>query len=73
MLISNPHINITCFDLGEHKYVFAIIADRIGRNYYAESNARAKIDKLLGKIAYPLEIAAAPEVTPTPSPETINA
>ena len=58
---------------GQHKYVFAIIADRIGRNYYAESNARAKIDKLLGKIAYPLETAAAPEINPTPSPETINA
>ena len=54
---------------GPHKYVFAIIADRIGRNYYAESNARSKIDKLLGKIAYPMEIATAPEVTPTPSPE----
>ena len=57
---------------GPHKYVFAIIADRIGRNYYAESAARAKIDKLLGKIAYPLEIATAPEITPTPSPETIT-
>lgn len=54
---------------GPHKYVFAIIADRIGRNYYAESNARSKIDKLLGKIAYPMEIATAPEITPTPSPE----
>lgn len=54
---------------GPHKYAFAIIADRIGRNYYAESNARTKIDKLLGKIAYPMEIATAPEITPTPSPE----
>jgi len=54
---------------GPHKYVFAIIADRIGRNYYAESNARSKIDKLLGKIAYPMQIVAAPELTPTPSPE----
>lgn len=62
-------------DAGEHKYVFAIIADRVARGYYAESAARATIDKLLGKIAAPIQIVvqteAAPEVTPSPSPEVV--
>ena len=60
-------------DSGEHKFAFAIIADRLNRSYYAESAARATIDKLLGKIAYPLQIATAPEITPTPSPEVAAA
>ena len=60
-------------DSGDHKYVFAIIADRLRYNYAAESAARATIDKLLGKIAAPIQIVVttetAPEITPSPSPE----
>jgi PBP4 family serine-type D-alanyl-D-alanine carboxypeptidase len=60
-------------DSGEHKYVFAIIADRLRYSFAAESAARATIDKLLGRIAYPLQIVSAPEITPTPSPESAAA
>lgn len=60
-------------DSGEHKYAFAIIADRLRYSYAAESAARATIDKLLGRIAYPLQIVTAPEITPTPSPESAAA
>ena len=55
---------------GDHEYIFAIIADHLARNYATESAARAAIDKLLAKIAAPIQIATAPEVTPTPSPES---
>lgn len=55
---------------GDHEYVFAIISDHLARNNAIESAARAAIDKLLGKIASPLQIAMAAEVTPTPSPES---
>ena len=55
---------------GDHEYIFAIIADRLLHNHATESAARAAIDKLLGKIAAPLQIDVAPEVTPTPSPES---
>ena len=58
---------------GDHEYIFAIISDRLARNYATESAARAAIDKLLAKIAAPLQIATAPEVTPTPSPESAAA
>lgn len=58
---------------GDHEYIFAIIADHLARNYATESAARAAIDKLLGKIAAPIQIATAPEVTPTPSPESAAA
>lgn len=68
---------------GEHQYAFAILADRLQRGYYAESAARATIDKILGKIAAPMIIVAqtiptpeaekAPEVNPTPSPESAAA
>ena len=58
---------------GDHEYIFAIIADHLARNYVTESAARAAIDKLLGKIASPLQMATAPEVTPTPSPESAAA
>ena len=58
---------------GDHEYIFAIIADHLARNYATESAARAAIDKLLGKIAAPLQTATAPEVTPTPSPESSTA
>ncbi len=61
-------------DSGERKYAFAIIADRVARGYYAESAARATIDKLLGKIAAPIQVVVqteAPEVTPSPSPEAV--
>jgi D-alanyl-D-alanine carboxypeptidase len=57
-------------DSGEHKYVFAIIADRLRNSFAAESAARATIDKLLGRIAAPLQIETAPEINPTPSPES---
>ncbi|MGI9226644.1 MAG: D-alanyl-D-alanine carboxypeptidase [Candidatus Nanopelagicaceae bacterium] len=68
---------------GEHQYAFAILADRLQRGYYAESAARATIDKILGRIAAPMIIVAqsmpspeaekAPEVNPTPSPESAAA
>lgn len=58
-------------DSGEHKYVFAIIADRLSYNYAAESAARTSIDKILGKIAAPMIILAqnvpTPEANPTPT------
>jgi len=59
-------------DSADHKYVFAIIADRLRYSFAAESAARATIDKLLGRIAAPLQIETAPEITPTPSPESVN-
>jgi serine-type D-Ala-D-Ala carboxypeptidase/endopeptidase (penicillin-binding protein 4) len=60
-------------DSADHKYVFAIIADRLRYSFAAESAARATIDKLLGRIAAPLQIETAPEITPTPSPESVAA
>jgi len=59
-------------DSADHKYVFAIIADRLRYSFAAESAARATIDKLLGKIAAPLQIETAPEIIPTPSPESVT-
>jgi D-alanyl-D-alanine carboxypeptidase/D-alanyl-D-alanine-endopeptidase (penicillin-binding protein 4) len=62
---------------GEHKFAFAIIADRIPIGYYSESAARSAIDKLLGKIAAPLQvnlnIDVVPEITPSPSAESAAA
>ena len=62
---------------GEHKFAFAIIADRIPIGYYSESAARSEIDKLLGKIAAPLQINPTidevPEITPSPSAESAAA
>lgn len=62
---------------GERKFAFAIIADRLPIGFYPESAARSAIDKLLGKIAAPLQINSSveviPEVTPSPSAETAAA
>lgn len=41
-------------DSGEHEYAFVILADRVGRYHAAEVAARATMDKLLGKLTYPL-------------------
>ncbi|MFM2128304.1 MAG: hypothetical protein RIQ86_817, partial [Actinomycetota bacterium] len=45
--------------------------------YYSESAARSAIDKLLGKIAAPLQvnlnIDVVPEITPSPSAESAAA
>jgi D-alanyl-D-alanine carboxypeptidase/D-alanyl-D-alanine-endopeptidase (penicillin-binding protein 4) len=56
-------------DSGDRKYAFAIITDRLRHSYSIESAARATIDKLLGKIAAPLQIIAATDIAPSPSPE----
>jgi D-alanyl-D-alanine carboxypeptidase len=56
-------------DSGEHRYVFAIISDRLRHSYAIENAARASIDKLLGKIAAPMKIETAKEFDPSPSPE----
>ena len=62
---------------GERKFAFAIIADRLPIGYYPESAARSAIDKLLGKIAAPLQINPnideVPEITPSPSAESAAA
>jgi D-alanyl-D-alanine carboxypeptidase len=62
---------------GERKFAFAIIADRLPIGYYPESAARSAIDKLLGKIAAPLQInptiEEVPEITPSPSAESAAA
>ena len=39
---------------GDHEYAFVILADRVGRYHAAEVAARATMDKLLGKLTYPL-------------------
>jgi len=57
-------------DSAEHKYVFAIITDRLRNSYTVESAARAAIDKLLGKIAAPIQIVEATDIAPSPSPES---
>ena len=41
-------------DSGEHEYAFVIFADRVGRYHAAEVAARATMDKILGKLTYPL-------------------
>ena len=41
-------------DSGEHEYAFVILADRVGRYHAAEVAARATMDKILGKLTYPL-------------------
>ena len=41
-------------DSGDHEYAFVILADRVGRYHAAEVAARKTMDKLLGKITYPL-------------------
>lgn len=56
-------------DSGDRKYAFAIITDRLRHTYKIESAARATIDKLLGKIAAPMQIVTATDVAPSPSPE----
>lgn len=57
-------------DAGDRKFAFAIITDRLRHSYTIESAARATIDKLLGKIAAPLQIVTATDIAPSPSPET---
>ena len=44
-------------DSGVHEYAFVVIADHVRHSHYAEANARAAIDRILGKIAQPLIIA----------------
>ena len=41
-------------DSGEYEYAFVILADRVGRYHAAEVAARATMDKILGKLTYPL-------------------
>ena len=54
----NGVVNLAGYiDSGSHEYAFVIIADRVRHSYYAEANARAAVDKLLGKIAQPLVLA----------------
>lgn len=56
-------------DSGENRFVFAVIADRIGIGYYSENSARAAIDKLLSKLAEPLKLPDLAASTPSPTPE----
>jgi D-alanyl-D-alanine carboxypeptidase/D-alanyl-D-alanine-endopeptidase (penicillin-binding protein 4) len=56
-------------DSGDRKYVFAIISDKLRHSYAVEAAARTTIDKILGKIAAPLQIVTATDVSPSPSPE----
>ena len=46
----------------DHEYAFVILADRVGRYYAAENAARSAIDRILGRLAAPLN----------PKVETIN-
>ena len=54
----NGVVNLAGYiDSGVHEYAFVIIADHVRHTHYAEANARATIDRILGKIAQPLIIA----------------
>ena len=44
-------------DSADHEYAFVILADRVGQYYAAESAARSTIDRMLGKLAAPLNSA----------------
>ena len=67
----NGVVNLAGFiDSGSHEYVFVIIADRVRHSYFAESTARATVDRILGKIAQPLVLAqteSAPVENPKPN------
>lgn len=68
----NGVVNLAGYiDSGSHEYAFVIIADRVRHSYYAESNARATVDRILGKIAQPL-VLAQPEPAPTETPSPVT-
>jgi D-alanyl-D-alanine carboxypeptidase len=55
---------------GEHEYIFVILADRHSKSYSVTKKVRATVDRILGKIAFPL----LPELLPlAPSGETLTA
>ena len=66
----NGVVNLAGYiDSGVHEYAFVVIADHVRHSLYAEANARATIDRILGKIAQPLIIAQyepVPEESPAP-------
>ncbi|HEY3292115.1 MAG TPA: D-alanyl-D-alanine carboxypeptidase [Candidatus Nanopelagicaceae bacterium] len=51
---------------GTHEYIFVAIADHIRKGQAAADQARNTLDRLLGKITAPLEIAPTPTPTSTP-------
>lgn len=51
---------------GAHEYVFVAIADRIRKGYVAANQARAVLDKLLGRITAPFIYPTQPSATPSP-------
>lgn len=54
---------------GTREYIFVAIADQIRKGQTAADQARNTLDRLLGKIASPLEVMTTPiEVTATPTP-----
>lgn len=67
----NGVVNLAGYiDSGSHEYAFVIIADRVRHSHYAEANARAAVDKLLGKIAQPLVLAQTESVPIEKEPTT---
>ena len=66
----NGVVNLAGYiDSGVHEYAFVILADHVRHSQFAEANARAAIDRILGKIAQPLIIAQSepvPEESNTP-------
>lgn len=68
----NGVVNLAGYiDSGVHEYAFVVIADRVRHSHYAESNARAVMDRILGKIAQPLIIAQS-EPIPTETIEPVT-
>ena len=54
---------------GDHEYIFVILADRHSKSYSVTKKVRATVDRILGKIAFPL----LPELLPlAPSGETLT-
>ena len=68
----NGVVNLAGFiDSGIHEYAFVILADHVRHSQFAEANARATIDRILGKIAQPLIIAQS-EPVPVESPAPVT-
>lgn len=44
-------------DSGDREYIFVVIADKLSRSYSATEIARTTLDRYLGKVAAPIEIA----------------
>ena len=66
----NGTTNLAGFvESGDHEYIFVILADRHSKSYSVTKKVRATVDRILGKIAFPL----LPELLPpAPSGETLT-